>query len=107
MPVSNVFRGGAGGLSSGLGISGRILTGMVQVGERVCVLPGDETAIVRSTCHFFNAHRKINFNARLTEIEFEDNSVPWASAGTNITLYLTGIERISIGYAMLRHTIVS
>jgi len=33
------------------------------------------------------------------EIEVEENSVPWVSAGTNITLYLSGIERVNIGYA--------
>ena len=48
IPVSNVFRGGTGGLSARLGVSGRVLTGVVQVGERVRVLPGDETAAVRS-----------------------------------------------------------
>ena len=103
IPVSNVFRGGTGGLSSGLGVSGRILTGIIQVGERVRVLPGDETATVRSMCHILNACRKVKFNSRLIEIECEENSVPWASAGSNTTLYLTGIERINIGYAILPH----
>jgi len=78
IPVSNVFRGGTGGLSARLGVSGRILTGVVQVGERLRVLPGDEMATVR-------------------RIEVEEDSVPWASAGTNITLYLSGIERVNIG----------
>ena len=40
-PVSNVFKG------QGLAVSGRIETGVVQVGEKLAVLPGDETAVVR------------------------------------------------------------
>lgn len=43
VPISNVFKG----QSSGTGVSGRICGGIVQVGERVRVLPGDETAVVR------------------------------------------------------------
>lgn len=48
IPVFNVFRGGTGGASSGLGVSGRLLTGVIQAGEKLRVLPGDETAVVRS-----------------------------------------------------------
>ncbi|KAF8322268.1 hypothetical protein DL93DRAFT_2124081 [Clavulina sp. PMI_390] len=76
LPVSNVFRGGVN--SSGLGISGRLLTGVIQPGEKLRVLPGDETATIR-------------------RIEIEENVVPWAAAGDNVTVYLSGIERISIG----------
>lgn len=49
LPVSNVFRGGITGISSGLGISGRLLTGVIQAGEKLRVLPGDETAVIRSS----------------------------------------------------------
>lgn len=47
LPLSNVFKGQTAG-PSGLGVSGRIESGVVQVGERVSVLPGIETAIVKS-----------------------------------------------------------
>lgn len=47
IPVANVFRGQTSGLS-GLGVSGRIESGIVQVGERLAVLPGDETGVVKS-----------------------------------------------------------
>lgn len=47
IPVSNVFKGQSSG-PSGLGVSGRIESGVVQVGERIAVLPGDETAVVKS-----------------------------------------------------------
>ncbi len=42
-PIANVFRGQQGGIA----VSGRVCGGLVQVGERLRVLPGDETAIVR------------------------------------------------------------
>lgn len=49
IPVSNVFKGQTSG-PSGLGVSGRIESGVVQVGEKLAVLPGDETAVVKSKC---------------------------------------------------------
>ncbi|KIJ70436.1 hypothetical protein HYDPIDRAFT_172254 [Hydnomerulius pinastri MD-312] len=73
LPISNVFKG----QSSGTGITGRICGGIVQVGEHVRVLPGDETAIVKL-------------------IDVEEKSVPWAAAGTNATLYLTAIDPIHL-----------
>ena len=42
-PISNVFKG----QGSGTGVSGRICGGVVQVGERLRILPGDETGIVK------------------------------------------------------------
>lgn len=42
-PIANVFKG----QQSGIAVSGRICGGLVQVGERLRVLPGDETAVVR------------------------------------------------------------
>ncbi|KIK30832.1 hypothetical protein PISMIDRAFT_26557 [Pisolithus microcarpus 441] len=71
IPVCNVFKG----QSSGIGVSGRICGGIVQVGERVRILPGDETAVVRS-------------------IEVDEINVPWAAAGSNATLYLVAIDPI-------------
>ncbi|KAG1756068.1 P-loop containing nucleoside triphosphate hydrolase protein [Suillus lakei] len=73
LPISNVFKG----QSSGTGVTGRICGGVVQVGERLRVLPGDESAIVRL-------------------IDVEEQSVPWAAAGTNTTLYLTSIDPIHL-----------
>ncbi|VDC01160.1 unnamed protein product [Peniophora sp. CBMAI 1063] len=72
-PVSNVFK--ATGSSSG--VTGRVLSGVVQVGERLRVLPGDETAVVRA-------------------IEGDDDNLPWAAAGANVTLYLTAIDPIHL-----------
>ncbi|KAG0699857.1 P-loop containing nucleoside triphosphate hydrolase protein [Suillus ampliporus] len=73
LPISNVFKG----QSSGTGVTGRICGGVVQVGERLRVLPGDESAIVRL-------------------IDVEEQSVHWAAAGTNATLYLISIDPIHL-----------
>ncbi|QRW05527.1 Elongation factor Tu GTP binding domain [Ceratobasidium sp. AG-Ba] len=74
IPISNVFKGVT---SSGIGVSGRISGGVVQLGEKVRVIPGDESAAIRS-------------------IEKDDNSVQWAAAGSNVTLYLSGIDSIHL-----------
>lgn len=73
IPITNVFRAGQTAISSGIGVSGRLLTGVVSVGDRVSVVPGDESATVKA-------------------IEYENTSVPWAVAGSSVTLYLTDIE---------------
>ncbi|KAI0269328.1 EF Tu GTP binding domain-containing protein [Gloeopeniophorella convolvens] len=72
-PISNVFKG----QSSTSGVSGRICGGLVQVGERLRILPGDETAVVKT-------------------IETETDRVPWAAAGSNVTLYLTAVDPIHL-----------
>jgi elongation factor 1 alpha-like protein len=43
VPISNVFKGPG----SGTGVSGRLCSGVVQIGERLRILPGDETALVK------------------------------------------------------------
>lgn len=48
MPISNVFRG----QSSGSAVSGRLCGGVVQVGEKLRVLPGDEVGIVKCKHQF-------------------------------------------------------
>jgi elongation factor 1 alpha-like protein len=47
------------------------------VGEKLRVLPGDETAIVKS-------------------IEFEENFVTWAASGSNVVLNLTSIDPVNL-----------
>ncbi|KAG9102065.1 Hsp70 suppressor, GTPase facilitates ribosomal subunit dissociation [Ceratobasidium sp. UAMH 11750] len=74
IPLSNVFKGVT---SSGVGVSGRISGGVVQVGEKVRVVPGDESAVTRS-------------------IEKDDTNVQWAAAGSNVTLYLAGIDSVHL-----------
>lgn len=72
LPVSDVFKGGSA-LSSGLGVSGRIVSGFVQVGEVLRAQPGDEWGTVKA-------------------IEMDGELQPWAAAGASVTLYLTNLE---------------
>jgi len=73
LPISNVFKG----QSSGIAVSGRVCGGVVQVGERVRVLPGDETAIIKM-------------------IDVEEENQLWAAAGSNVTVYLTSIDPVHV-----------
>ncbi|KAJ8522995.1 hypothetical protein ONZ45_g508 [Pleurotus djamor] len=73
IPVSNVFKG----TGASTGLSGRIIAGVVQVGERLQILPGDETGIVK-------------------QILVEDDSRPWAAAGSNVTLYITAVDPLHL-----------
>ncbi|KAF9569398.1 EF Tu GTP binding domain-containing protein [Agrocybe pediades] len=73
IPISNVFKR----QSNGASVSGRLCGGIVQVGEKLRVVPGDETAIVKA-------------------IEIEDESVPWAASGSNVVLNLTSIESVNL-----------
>ena len=50
LPVSNVFKNQSGGIS-GVGVSGRIESGIVQVGDSLAVQPGDATCVVKGTSH--------------------------------------------------------
>ena len=43
IPLSNVFKSHG----SGATVSGRLCAGVVQVGENLRILPGDETAVVK------------------------------------------------------------
>ncbi|KII95934.1 hypothetical protein PLICRDRAFT_99081 [Plicaturopsis crispa FD-325 SS-3] len=73
LPLSNVFKGSGAGTA----VSGRVCSGIVQVGERVRILPGDESAIVKS-------------------IEIDNENAPWAAAGSNVTLSLTAVDPIHL-----------
>ncbi|KAK4049471.1 hypothetical protein OIO90_005422 [Microbotryomycetes sp. JL221] len=79
IPVSNVFRGQSA-TASGLAVSGRVETGIVQVGERLSALPGDESGVVRA-------------------LEVDSELVPYAVAGANVTVFLSGIDilQLSVG----------
>ncbi|KAK0568076.1 hypothetical protein OC861_002320 [Tilletia horrida] len=76
MPLTNVFKGQTA-IASGIGAAGRLLTGVVQVGDRLRVVPGDESAVIKT-------------------IEADEEQVPWAVAGTNVTLYLTSIDQMHV-----------
>ncbi|TFY69490.1 hypothetical protein EVJ58_g378 [Rhodofomes roseus] len=80
-PISNVFRE----QGAGLGVAGRICGGVVQVGERLRILPGDGTAVIKS-------------------IMSDDKSLPWAIDGANVILYLTSVDpaHLAIGSVLCR-----
>jgi len=65
IPVSNVFKGQSVG-PSGLGVSGRIESGIVQVGEKIAVLPSEETAVVRSK-QLQRAYRSFHTNLNISQ----------------------------------------
>ncbi|PWN39216.1 hypothetical protein IE81DRAFT_350372 [Ceraceosorus guamensis] len=78
IPVTNVFRSGqVTAISSGLGVTGRIVSGLVSVGDRLAAVPGDETGLVKA-------------------IELDGDAVPWAVAGSTVTCFLTGIDQIHV-----------
>ncbi|GAA5854346.1 hypothetical protein JCM8547_001788 [Rhodosporidiobolus lusitaniae] len=76
IPVSNVFKGQSA-TASGLAVVGRVESGFVQTGEKLAVLPGDETAIVRA-------------------VEVDGILVPYASAGQNVTVFLSNIDAVQV-----------
>lgn len=88
-PISNMFRG----QTSGIAVSGRVCSGLVQVGERLRVLPGDETAIVK--CMFPHTSRIQTIHISLAILS-EDEILPWAAAGSNVTMYLTAVDPVHL-----------
>lgn len=95
-PISNVFKG----QSSGTTVSGRICSGLVQVGERVRILPGDETAVVKGQALYyvcFLSHHMYSYvHFPSTAIEAETESLQWAAAGSNVTLSLTAVDPVHL-----------
>ena len=55
IPLSNVFKGQTA-VASGVAVSGRLCSGIVQVGDRVRSVPGDEVGHVRSTSLYLLQH---------------------------------------------------
>ncbi|KAG6831884.1 hypothetical protein H0H92_007001 [Tricholoma furcatifolium] len=91
IPISNVFKSHG----SGAAVSGRLCGGVVQVGERLRILPGDETGVVK--CKFHVPCYEIAIpNVGVTAIEVDEQNVPWAAAGSNATLYLTSVDPVNL-----------
>ncbi|KAI0824664.1 EF Tu GTP binding domain-containing protein [Trametes gibbosa] len=72
-PISNVFKG----QTSGISVSGRVCGGIIVAGERLRIIPGDESATVKA-------------------IDSDGESLPWAGAGSNVNVTLTGVDPISL-----------
>jgi elongation factor 1 alpha-like protein len=92
LPVSNVFRG----QGASIAVAGRLCTGIVQVGERVRIVPGDESAVVKgafvpllsASCTLLSPEIAINV---------EEQSMRWAAAGSNVTMYLISVDPVHLG----------
>lgn len=98
LPLQNVFRSQTGG-PSGIGASGRIESGVIQVGDRLAVLPGDEQATVKSeTLKLYFCLQQADQGC-CTALEVDNERVPWAVAGQSVTAYLTNIDPIYLWYA--------
>lgn len=91
LPISNVFKG----QSSCAAVSGRLSGGIIQVGERLRVLPGDETTIVRCVLLFLSIQAR-EVPDISPAIEIEDTSVQWAASGSNVTIHLTSIDPVNL-----------
>lgn len=83
MPIANLFKCHG----TGVAVSGRLCSGVIQVWEKVRILPGDETALVKS-------------------IEVDEENRAWTTAGTNATLHLTDVDpvQLSIGNVLCSAT---
>lgn len=92
-PISNVFKGS----TSGVCVSGRVCGGIVVAGERLRVIPGDEAAIVKRTLCFyvFLSKHCVAADENLV-IDNDGENLPWAGAGSNVNLTLTGVDPISL-----------
>lgn len=86
-------------------MSGRIESGIVQVGEKLAALPGDETGLVRgkllflryATSHSSRLLKLDFFPPPQTALEVDGELVPYALAGSNATVFLSGIEANQLG----------
>ena len=83
------------GQISGIAVSGRLCGGVIQVGEKVRVLPGDETAIVKGISYQISIG-EFMLIVLFPAIEIEDESHPWAAAGSNVTVNLASIDPVHI-----------
>lgn len=95
VPISNVFKGQTA-VASGVAVSGRVASGILQVGERLRVVPGDATAAVRSESSFASILMPSELTPRPPAIETDTETAQYASAGQNVTLYLAGIDPIAL-----------
>lgn len=91
-PISNVFKG----TTSGITVSGRVCGGIVVAGERLRIVPGDESATVKrehGVWHYLGSRTN---GLWLSVIDNDGDSLPWAGAGSNVNLTLTGVDPISL-----------
>lgn len=100
-PISNVFKG----QTSGISVSGRVCGGIIVAGERLRIIPGDESATVKGEI-FVLTHTAVSDTMVTAAIDSDGDSLPWAGAGSNVNVTLTGVDPISlnIGSVLCRPT---
>jgi elongation factor 1 alpha-like protein len=79
LSVNDIFKG----TGSGFCVSGRVETGMVQVGDKVLVQPQNEGAVIKGLC-------------------IDDVAVQVAFAGDQVSVTLAGVEmqNVAVGYIL-------
>lgn len=90
-PISNVFKG----QTSGISVSGRVCGGIIVAGERLRIVPGDESATVRGELTMHTRTLSTQLTSGLA-IDSDGDGLPWAGAGSNVNLTLTGVDPISL-----------
>lgn len=83
---------------SGVYVVGRIASGIVQVGEKLRAMPGDDSIIGVVKCKriLFDFYTSLVSWIFLLAIEVEDASVKWAMAGSNVTIGLANIDPVNL-----------
>lgn len=100
MTIVDVFRGG---VQNPLSISGRLDTGHVQVGDRVCAMPTGATAVIKGIdvegILGNEAEEETGENAGgdSETLLTAQPSADWAIAGDNVILHLANLESPSTG----------
>ncbi|KAI5289310.1 Hsp70 suppressor, GTPase facilitates ribosomal subunit dissociation, partial [Ascosphaera atra] len=87
MTIVDVFRGG---LQNPLSIAGRLDSGHLQIGDRVCAQPTGATAVVKG----IDVEGLVAANANE---DAPDTAAEWCVAGDNVVLHLANLESPSTG----------
>lgn len=95
LPISNIFKTQS---TSGVYIAGRIASGIVQVGEKLRAMPGDDSITGIVKCISRPYFPLLLYLTRLffLAIEVDDVLVKWAMAGTNVTISLTNVDPVNL-----------
>ena len=95
-PISNVFKSSG----SATGVTGRVCAGVVQTGEKLRIVPGDESGIVKSERDTLPLPTVSVTNGRFPSwtavISYEGNNIPWVAAGQTVTIYMTTVDPIHL-----------
>jgi len=83
-------------------VTGRVCAGVVQTGERLRIVPGDASGIVKSEGMALDssvisvAEARVFSPLETTVISYEGDNIPWAAAGQTVTLYMAAVDPIHL-----------